>query len=52
MSRIRKQKEKSDECLYLGHDWEEFIDPNSGGFICCKNCGESRDCEDPDGDLG
>jgi hypothetical protein len=34
------------------HDWQEFIDANSGGFIRCSRCGAERDCEDPDGDLG
>jgi hypothetical protein len=34
------------------HDWEECIDPKSGGFIRCRVCGYSIDCEDPDGDLG
>jgi hypothetical protein len=42
----------NEDCVYLGHDWEEFIDPRSGGFIRCKRCGAERDCEDPDGDLG
>lgn len=35
-----------------GHDNEEFIDPNSGGFTRCKSCGHEVDREDPDGDLG
>lgn len=34
------------------HDWQEFIDPRSGGFVRCCKCGAERDCEDPDGDLG
>lgn len=34
------------------HNYEEFIDPRSGGFIRCKDCGKQVDCEDPDGDLG
>jgi len=34
------------------HDWEELIDPGSGGWMRCKKCGKSIDCEDPDGDLG
>jgi len=33
------------------HDWQEFIDPNSGGFVRCRKCGAEQDCEDPDGDL-
>lgn len=36
----------------LQHDWNQFIDPRSGGFIRCSKCGMERDCEDPDGDLG
>jgi hypothetical protein len=35
----------------LNHDWEEFIDPNSGGYMRCKKCGAVIDCEDPDGDC-
>ena len=34
------------------HDYQEFIDPDSGGFVRCKDCGKEVDCEDPDGDLG
>lgn len=34
------------------HDYEEFIDPQSGGFVKCRDCGKTIDCEDPDGDLG
>jgi hypothetical protein len=34
------------------HNYEEFIDPKSGGFIRCKICGKTVDCEDPDGDMG
>ncbi len=34
------------------HDWQELIDPQSGGFIRCSKCNLTRDCEDPDGDLG
>lgn len=34
------------------HDYAEFIDPRSGGFMRCKRCGHAVDCEDPDGDLG
>lgn len=33
------------------HDWEELIDPESGGWMRCKTCGRAIDCEDPDGDL-
>lgn len=33
------------------HEWEEKIDPKSGGFIKCSDCGFQVDCEDPDGDL-
>ena len=32
--------------------YQEFIDPQSGGFMRCKDCGKEVDCEDPDGDLG
>lgn len=42
-----------DICRERGyHDWREFIDPQSGGFVECKTCGKQVDCEDPDGDLG
>jgi hypothetical protein len=35
------------------HDWEELIDPRTGGWMRCRKCGKSVDCEDPDGeDLG
>lgn len=41
------------KCYDRGHhDFEEFIDPQSGGFIRCLDCGKEVDCEDPDGDLG
>lgn len=42
---------KSDaKCKERGHhDYQEFIDPKSGGFIRCKDCGHEVDCEDPDG---
>jgi hypothetical protein len=28
------------------HDDEEFIDPRSGGFVRCKDCGRDMDCEE------
>lgn len=35
-------------CYETGyHEWEAFIDPRSGGFVRCRICGISRDCEDP-----
>lgn len=34
------------------HNFEELIDPLSGWFLHCKDCGYEVDCEDPDGDLG
>jgi hypothetical protein len=37
-----------DKCLYEGHDWEELIDPQSGGFMRCKRCGHAVDCEGED----
>ena len=46
------KKKISPKCLAGFHDYESFIDPNSGGFIRCKDCGHEVDCEDPDGDLG
>jgi hypothetical protein len=30
------------------HDYEELIDPESGGFIRCKDCGKEVDCEGTD----
>jgi hypothetical protein len=40
-------------CLERGyHDYKEFIDPKSGGFVECVDCGRQVDCEDPDGDCG
>jgi hypothetical protein len=30
------------------HNYEECIDPNSGGFIRCRDCGHSIDCEGED----
>jgi hypothetical protein len=33
------------------HDFEELIDPRSGGFMRCRDCGKEVDCEDPDGDT-
>ena len=32
------------------HDWQEFIDPQSGGYHRCRDCGKVEDLEDPDGD--
>lgn len=28
------------------HDDQEFIDPQSGGFVRCRTCGRDLDCED------
>lgn len=40
---------EAEEILYkqsiCSHDWEELIDPNSGGFVRCKKCGKEEDCE-------
>lgn len=51
-----KEKPKIDprgKCWQRGsHDYQPFIDPRSGGFIRCKDCGKEVDCEDPDGDMG
>lgn len=34
-------------CYERGHhDWEEFIDPQSGGFTRCKTCGLDVDREE------
>jgi hypothetical protein len=33
------------------HDYQEFIDPKSGGFDRCKTCGHEVDREDPDRDI-
>lgn len=50
---MKDTKPKPEKCYERGfHDFKEFIDPNSGGFIRCKDCGKEVDCEDPDGDLG
>jgi hypothetical protein len=46
----RKGKELCRERGY--HDDQELIDPESGGYIKCRDCGREIDCEDPDGDLG
>jgi tRNA(Ser,Leu) C12 N-acetylase TAN1 len=34
-----------------GHKWQTYIDPESGAFQRCKDCGIEVDLEDPDGDL-
>lgn len=38
------------ECEYYiahgHHDWEAFIDPNSGLFERCKSCGLEQDLEE------
>ncbi len=53
MARVETVKPKiSEHDCGPYHDYEEFIDPHSGGFIRCKRCGKTIDCEDPDGDLG
>jgi hypothetical protein len=40
-------------CIDRGyHDFQEFIDPKSGGFMRCKDCELEMDCEDPDGESG
>ena len=37
-------------CYERGHhDYEEFIDPRSGGFMRCKTCGRDVDCEESEG---
>jgi hypothetical protein len=45
----RKEMSEAEEILYkqsiCSHDWEELIDPNSGGFVRCKKCGKEEDCE-------
>lgn len=52
-SPIRLKPDKEAKCWGRGfHDYKEYIDPQSGGFIKCKDCGKTVDCEDPDGDLG
>ncbi len=53
MSEVQKvpgRMPDGESCYY--HDWEEFVDPHSGGFVRCGKCGLTEDCEDPDGDLG
>lgn len=47
-----KAEKNRDACLLQGHDWKEYIDPRSGGFMRCQRCGLDIDCEDPDSDLG
>lgn len=42
---------RNDNCQRGIHDYQEFIDPQSGGFIQCKDCGKQVDCENPDGDV-
>jgi hypothetical protein len=37
-------------CQY--HDYEKFIDPESGGFMRCRKCGKTVDCEDPEHEEG
>lgn len=42
------------KCLLVGHDWVEFINLETGDYICtsCDSCGElatARDCDDCDG---
>jgi hypothetical protein len=31
------------------HNDEEFIDPQSGGFVMCMTCRRQIDCEESDG---
>jgi hypothetical protein len=36
-------------CFERGyHDWQEFIDPDSAGFMKCRDCGKEVDCEGVD----
>lgn len=47
-----RETAETEKCRERGfHDDEEFIDPNSGGFVRCRDCGRTIDCEDPDWDL-
>ncbi len=46
------EKQRLREFHCRQHDYQEFIDPHSGGFIRCRKCGKEIDCEDPDEDLG
>lgn len=52
MADTRKTPRISENDCGPFHDWQAFIDPQSGGFARCSRCGAERDCEDPDGDLG
>jgi len=48
---MKKKLKGKDLCDFRGwHDYESRIDPKTGGFLQCKDCGKQRDCEDPDGD--
>lgn len=38
-------KIKQTEEDFCDHEYEPFIDPESGGFIKCKKCGHEIDCE-------
>ena len=43
---MKRKLEGADICQDRGfHDWQEFIDPQSGGFIRCKDCKTEQDCE-------
>jgi len=52
MSEETEKKTGVEICNERGwHDYEECIDPKSGGYVRCKDCGHTVDCEDPDGDI-
>lgn len=40
-----KKTRRTVKVLCRHHDFEEFIDPESGGFVRCRNCGHTVDCE-------
>lgn len=49
----RKKHSPTVTCQDRGfHVYQEFIDPQSGGWMRCKDCSKAVDCEDPDGDMG
>ena len=49
---IKERSAAENICWFRGyHNDEEFIDPRSGGFVRCLDCGRDKDCEDPDGDC-
>ncbi|MGZ8665635.1 MAG: hypothetical protein ACXWZM_00835 [Solirubrobacterales bacterium] len=34
------------QCVFLGHDWRQAIDPREGFYERCRRCWKARHAED------